>query len=246
MANDLDLPLIPDALSAGQWEAANNSVTALANAVQDNYAVDFSAGAVTLTASQFRSAVRFTPSGLTANRALTIAAVKRPFFIVDNTDATYTITVTKGSTTIAVAPGRIGFLSTDGTTNSLDGIVLNKGVLSQSGTYYDFGFSFSDTPIASQVLGRVQIGRNITIPANMSGASGGVAVNATSTFAVDVMDDGVSIGTISVATGGTVTFSTTSGTAKSVAAGSEIRFVAPASPDATVEGGRFVILATVA
>lgn len=114
------------------------------------------------------------------------------------------------------------------------------------GSAYDFGASFEATPTASQVVGRVQIGRNITVPADMAGASGAVQVNPTATFAVDVQDDGVSIGTISVNTSGFFTFTTAGGTAKSIAAGSVVKFIAPGTVDTTVAGFSAVLLATVA
>jgi hypothetical protein len=137
MAHDLNLPAIADAQASGQWQTSNDGDAALGNALADFYTVDFSGGAVTLTAAQFRGAIVFVPSGLTANRALTIPAVKRGLFVVHNTDATYTITVTKGSTTIAVGPGEIAYLNTDGTTNSLGGTVIAEstgggGVVSPS------------------------------------------------------------------------------------------------------------------
>lgn len=132
MANDLDLPSISTAQSAGQHQTSNDADAALGNALADIMTVDFSAGAVTLTAAEFRSAMTFIPSGLTATRALTIPAVKRALFIVHNTDATYSITATKGSTTISVGPGQIGFLNTDGTTNSLGGTVIEAGGLTPS------------------------------------------------------------------------------------------------------------------
>ncbi|MEP9389667.1 hypothetical protein [Mesorhizobium sp. KR9-304] len=245
MAHDLNLPSIADAQADGQWQSSNDGDAALANAVQDILSVDFSGGNVTLTSTQFRSAFCFIPSGLSANRDLTIPGVKRAQFMVDNTDTTETITVKRGSTSIAVAAGHVGIFNTDGTTNSLGGFVVRTGAPSLINSAYDFGMTFGSTPATDEVLGRVRIGRNITIPANMSGASGGVSVNPTATFDIDVLDDGVSIGTISVSTGGAATFTTTSGTAKTVAAGSEIRFDAPTTPDATVEGGSFVILATV-
>lgn len=110
--------------------------------------------------------------------------------------------------------------------------------------FYDFGFVFEDTPDASAIVGRVRIGRDILIPANFAGSSGGVSTNPAATFDVDVKDDGASIGTISVSTGGALTFTTSGGTSKTVAAGSEITFVAPVTPDTTVVGMSAVILAT--
>ncbi|TIN78349.1 hypothetical protein [Mesorhizobium sp.] len=244
MAHDLNLTLIADGQADGQWQSSNDGLTQLANAVGDNLAVDFTAGNVTLTAAQFRSALRFTPTGLAANRSLTIAAVKRPFFLVDNTDATYSITVTKGSTTIAVAPGYIGFLNTDGTTNSLTGAVFKRGVAAAES--YDFAMPyFAGQPTSSQILARIPIVTAITIPANMVGSVGFTpAANPTASFAMDVQDDGGSIGTVTISTGGAYSFATTSGTAKAVAAGSLITVVAPVTPDATVDGIQFGIKAT--
>ena len=129
MANDLDLTLIPSATSNNQHQAANDSVTKVANATQDIMLVDFTAHA-TLSTTDFRTAFLFKPSGaLAAARNLTIAAVKRAQFMVHNSDATYTISVIKGSTTIAVAPGKIGIFYTDGTTNSLVGATLDASAV---------------------------------------------------------------------------------------------------------------------
>ncbi|RWN51377.1 MAG: hypothetical protein EOS04_24195 [Mesorhizobium sp.] len=127
MANDLNLPAIADGQADGQWQTSNDGDAALGNALADIYTVDFTAGNVTLTAAQFRSAMTFIQSNLSATRTLTIPAVKRALFIVQNTDAADTINVTKGSTTIAVGPGEIAFLNTDGTTNSLGGTVVDSG-----------------------------------------------------------------------------------------------------------------------
>lgn len=109
---------------------------------------------------------------------------------------------------------------------------------------YDFGFAFGSEPGASEVIQRVQISRGITVPADMTGSTGTVAANPTSPYDVDVRDDGASIGTVSVSTGGTVTFATTGGTAKSVAAGSVITFLSPGSTDGTIEGLAVGIVAT--
>lgn len=132
MAHDLNLTTIADGQANGQWQSSNDADADLANAVQDIYTVDFSGGNVTLTSDQFRSAMTFVPSGLSATGVLTIAAVKRAQFMVHNTDASYSITVTKGSTTIAVAPSQIGIFYTDGTTNSLEGTVVSEGTAGSS------------------------------------------------------------------------------------------------------------------
>jgi hypothetical protein len=109
---------------------------------------------------------------------------------------------------------------------------------------YDFGFVKAATPTSSEVIGKVVIPRAITLPANFSGAFGHVDTNPTAQFDIDVTDDAVSIGTISIATNGAFTFTTASGTAKQLAAGSVVRFVAPASTDATVAGIAATLAAT--
>lgn len=246
MAHDLAISTIASAQATGQWQTSNDADAALGNALADFYTVNFAAGAVTLTSAQFRSAIVFVPSGLTANRALTIPAVKRGLFIVHNTDATYTITVTKGSTTVAVAAGEIAILNTDGTTNSLGGTVIATGGGTVGGpSEYDVPVSYAGgPPTSSEIIGRVVACRDINFAANFSGSNGYIATNPTATFAIDVQDDGVSIGTVSISTGGAFTFTTTSGTSKVVAAGSRLEFIAPGSADATAADIAFTLEGT--
>ncbi|RJT32806.1 hypothetical protein D3227_25745 [Mesorhizobium waimense] len=128
MAHDLNIPAIADGQADSQWQTSNDGDAALGNALADIYTVDFSAGNVTLTSVQFRSAMTFVPSGLSATRALTVPAVKRALFFVHNTDASDSITVTRGATTVSVPAGRLGTFYTDGTANGLVGSVATTGV----------------------------------------------------------------------------------------------------------------------
>jgi hypothetical protein len=109
---------------------------------------------------------------------------------------------------------------------------------------YDFGFVKADSPTTNEVIGKVVIPRSITIPADMAGAAGHIDSNPTAQLDIAVTDDGASIGTISIATNGAFTFATDGGTAKQVAAGSVIRFVAPNTPDATAAGIAATLIAT--
>lgn len=112
-----------------------------------------------------------------------------------------------------------------------------QDLLDLIGYPYDLSLSFAGTPDAGQLMGKLIAVRDIDFAANFSGSSGHVGTNPGATFAIDVQDDGVTIGTISISTGGAFTFTTTSGTAKTVAAGSRVEFYAPAnSPaEATIE-----------
>jgi len=106
-------------------------------------------------------------------------------------------------------------------------------VVSASGGAYDFGIAFGGTPTASEVMGRLSLPRATTCPADFAGSAGHVGANPTAAFTIDVQDDGASIGTISIATDGSFTFTTTGGLEQVIAAGSLITFAAPASVDAT-------------
>ena len=93
---------------------------------------------------------------------------------------------------------------------------------------YDIPLSFADTPDTdSQLIGKFSIVRDVYFSANFSGSYGHIGTNPSITYDIDIQDDGVSIGTISISTGGVFTFTTTSGTAKTVAAGSRLEFYAP-------------------
>lgn len=109
---------------------------------------------------------------------------------------------------------------------------------------YDLRVGFIETPTAAQVIDLIVTGREISLPANFAGSVGNTGVNPSASFVLDVRDDGVSIGTITVSTAGALTFATAGGTAKTVAAGSVITVVAPASVDATIENLNITLLGT--
>lgn len=113
-------------------------------------------------------------------------------------------------------------------------------------TYYDLRFGFTTTPVSDEVLDTILVGRELTFPADFTGSIGNVVTNPTATFDLDVKDDGTSIGTISISTGGVFTFTTVSNTEKVVAAGSVLTIVAPTTVDATVEDVAITLLGTAA
>ena len=95
-------------------------------------------------------------------------------------------------------------------------------------------------PTASEVLALHIVADAFDFPANFANSKGAVGTNPAATFAIDVQRQVnatgafASIGTISISTGGAFTFTTASGTAKSIAVNDVLKFVAPVTPDASI------------
>jgi len=88
-------------------------------------------------------------------------------------------------------------------------------------------------PTASQILLDWLFTESVTFADEWLGSRGSVGTNPTATFTMTVQKNGSSVGTVSVSTGGVVTFVTT-GTTVSFAAGDLLTLVAPATPDVTI------------
>jgi hypothetical protein len=247
MSNNLGLAQIAPAQSA-KYATSNTADGQIDAALTEVLAVEVdNTNAATLTDEQFRRHffVDIDPDTTPPDAAVTISvpAIKRGLFAVrNNTAQSVTVTITGQSLSApTIAAGAAALLSCDGSDVRAEGSGDNA-----ASSPYDFGFVKAATPTSSEVIGKVVVPRAMTLPANFSGAFGHVDTNPTATFDIDVTDDGSSIGTISIATDGTFIFTTAGNTAKSVTAGSVIRFVAPASTDASVAGIAATLVATLA
>lgn len=110
---------------------------------------------------------------------------------------------------------------------------------------FDIFAFYPGIPTASAKVCRVPIARAVTFAANFAGSYFTASANATGTTVFDVQKNGSSIGSVSIAAGGTTaTFTTTSGTAKSFAAGDVFALIAPATPDVTLADVGFVLAGT--
>lgn len=101
---------------------------------------------------------------------------------------------------------------------------------------YDIPTGFDTEPATSSIITSVMAVRDILFAADFAGSFGDVITNPTAQYDIDVQDDTVSIGTISVSTGGAFTFTTAGNTPKTVASGSRIDFVSPGVADGTING----------
>lgn len=114
-------------------------------------------------------------------------------------------------------------------------------------TVYRIGFFFTTPPTSSEVLALHVATDAFTFPANFASpdSKGAVGTNPAGSFVLDVQKNGVSIGTITISTGGAFTFATASGTSKSIAAGDVIKVVAPGSADASIANVAITLRGTV-
>lgn len=114
------------------------------------------------------------------------------------------------------------------------------------GLPYDIPVAFPGTPSAGQLLGLAVIptGRTVEIAADFAGAAGGAPVaNPTADYAIDIQNDGASIGTVTIGTGGAFTFVTAGNTAKTIAGGSVISAIGADPADGTLDGVFFTLAA---
>lgn len=134
------------------------------------------------------------------------------------------------------APGAPGADGADGA----DGAPGAPGADGADGTTsYDWPFRYAGLPPANAVLDAFVAGREITFPADFAGSSGYIGANPTATLTLTIKsggtwaNDGTTVGTISISTGGAFTFATAGGTAKVISAGTLLKVIGPSSLDAT-------------
>lgn len=238
MSNNLNLSQVSE--SQNQKETTiNDQAGELDAALTEQFVADVSAGNVALTAAEYRRAIHIKASGAaTAGRTVTLQAIKR-MVVISNFSTSDSVDFILGSATITLAAAAdaanptMALVYTDGTANGL--FAVSSGAGGGGSGAFDFGFSYPGGPPASQEqLLKFIVTRDITVPADFAAAAGHVGTNPTAQFDIDVTDDGVSIGTISIDTSGVFTFETDGNTEQSIAAGSVVRFVAPLATDATV------------
>lgn len=166
--------------------------------------------------------------------------VKHFFCVTNNSNYTCEVRVPLGASIVTIPAGQTAFCICLGE----DGVVAMVPNIQSVLVPYDFDASFFEKPIASQIIARWLVGRNVELPANMALSRGHTVVNPTSAVTMNLRDDGVTIGTISVSTSGVFTFTTTSGTAKSIAGGSILDIEFQGTADATFENFMIVLRTT--
>lgn len=223
MSSNLGAP----ALVGGQANpetTSNDAVGRLDAAMTEKLVVDLTNNVV-LTTAQYQSSFWFsvTPAGVA--KTLTLPAVKRLVWITNG--GANSISVVKGSTSIALGVGGSAFYYTDGTANGL----LQVDVTGTKA--FDIGVFIPGKPTAGQIVLRFSAVRAFNLPASLTGSvfSSGVASAANVVFTIK--KNGASIGTIAFSTSstGVPTFAS----AVSFAINDLLTIEAPAVADTTMQ-----------
>lgn len=105
-------------------------------------------------------------------------------------------------------------------------------------------FFFTTTPTSSEVLLLYTACEAITFADNFAGSVADLGINPTTSFVLDVQVNGVSVGSITISTGGVFTFNTTAG-ALVLANGDQLKVVAPSTADASVANVSITLKGTI-
>lgn len=124
-----------------------------------------------------------------------------------------------------------------------DGTVWAEFTSGSSSIPYSIPFGFTTAPSASEVLLLHVFAEAVTLADDFGGAQARIGTNPTASFVLDVQKNGSSVGSITVATDGSVTFATTGG-AVSFAIDDLISVVGPGTIDATIANCAFTFLGT--
>jgi len=225
------------AASQNQKEVTiNDAIDALDRAMTDTLALDLSAGPLTLSATQLRAAMVLHPMGaLTGPASIVVPQIRRVFALL-NTDAAFAITVERGASAILVQPGESALLICDGSPDGLFRVGPGAPV-------YDFGMVAGAAPGADEVLGKVVIPRPLLIPADLAGSVVHVDTAPDADFVIAMTRNASAVATITVHDDASATLATTGNAPVAIAAGDVVRFVAPATPDASISGISLTIAA---
>ena len=225
------------AASQNQKEVTiNDAIDALDRAMTDTLALDLSAGSLSLTAAQLRSAFVLRPAGaLTGPASILVPQIRRVFALV-NTDSAFAVTVERGASAIVVQPGEGALLISEGSPNGLFRVGPGAPV-------YDFGMVAGASPDAGEVLGKVVIPRALLIPPDLAGSAVHVDTAPDDDFAIVMTRNATAIASITVHDDASASLATSANAPVTIAAGDVIRFLAPATPDASISGISLTIAA---
>lgn len=135
---------------------------------------------------------------------------------------------------------KLAGIATGATANSTDAYLLDRthhtgtqASTTITGLLRPISFFFTSTPTASEVLLIYVACETITFDDEFLNSTCSVGTNPSSAYVLTIKKNGTSVGTLTISTGGTRTFTTT-GTTVVLAAGDRLTVEAPAVADTTI------------
>ena len=229
------------AASQNQKEVtANDAFDRLDEAITGRLTVDFAAGDVTLTASQFRRHVAFAAINVATGRELVLPAIRR-LFLVDNSAGGSALVVRQGTTTVSVPAGGLQLLHTTGTANGL--VAVAPAAQTGGAAPFDLAVYFPGQPEDGERLLKLEVALGFTLPADLAGSRGHADTAATAEAVCTILQNGASVGSVTFAAASQdAAFSLTGGLA--LVPGDRLELVAPATQDATLAGLALTLIGT--
>jgi hypothetical protein len=219
---------------------ANDAFDRLDEAITGRLTVDFAAGDVTLTASQYRRHVVFAALNVAPGRELVLPAIRR-VIVVDNTGGAAALVVRQGATTVTVPAGAGQLLHTTGTTDGL--VAVAPAAQAGGAAPFDIALYLPGQPEAAERLLKLEVARGFSLPVDLAGSRGHADTAATAEAVCTILQNGVVVGSVTFAAASQEpTFALTGGLA--LAPGDRLELVAPATQDATLAGLAFTLIGT--
>lgn len=226
MSNNLSLtqlatnqasPEVPLNTAQGQVDAA----------ITEMLDLDVTSGDFALTNAQYRGNVFFRAINATGGvRNVTIPVVKRGLMIfASDPGNTKLVNLVRGATTIAMQPGGVYVVRTDGSADGLWAYAINEDV--------DLHVFLPGVMTNGQLCLRRKVTRPFTLPITLVGSFASATANATASTTITLKKNGASIGTIVFALGAsTATFTFVASV--SFAVGDVLTIEGPVTADATL------------
>lgn len=231
-------------LYTGRISTITASKIVIAAPEGDDLVTEAAGASVTITMLE---SVRTTVSdiaGISGAGTVTSVALSAPAeFSVSGSPVT-----TSGTLTLAKASQNANLVYAGPTTGAADAPTfraLVAGDLPSGTTVWDAHAFYPGVPSASAIIMRIPTARAVSFAANFAGSYGVASVAATGSTVFDVTKNGSSIGSITFAAAATTaTFTTSGGSAQTLAAGDVLAIIAPATPDATLANVGFALAGT--
>lgn len=239
MSNNLNLDQVAENQAAKEV-TINTATGQLDAAITETFVADYTAGSdITLTNTQYQRAVRTQIANLTASgKKLTLPALKKLAVITSNAANTQSLSIVRGSTTIALAAGATLVVYTDGTA---DGLVALAGTTPAVVKPYDVGTYCNGKPDVSEELLRFNYVRAVTLTAALAGSRITAAVAATAQTDFIIAKNGSTIATVRFAAAGTVASVVGMASDVAFAVNDQLTITAPGTQDTTLAGIAFTL-----